>query len=81
MGTVEPINPDLCVCNHLKQEHGGRMTNFFKSIPGSKALTKKLAQERLTNSDIPRPKQVYGCLICSCKQFSGLHESDSLGVS
>jgi hypothetical protein len=71
----EPINPDVCVCMHLKQEHGGKLTDFFKKLPGTSSLIAKLAQERLTNSDMPRPKKVYACMLCNCKQFkSGSEE-------
>jgi hypothetical protein len=68
---VEPMNPDVCSCLHLKEEHGGKMTGFFKSLPGTGALVAKLAQERLTNPNMPRPKKVYACLLCGCKQFEG----------
>jgi hypothetical protein len=69
MGVVEPVNPEICVCLHMKQEHGGKLTGFFKSIPGGQDLARKLAQERLTNPEMPRPKKVHGCLICDCKEF------------
>ena len=56
MGVVEPVNPDICSCLHMKVEHGGKLTQFFKNLPGSSSLVAKLAQERLTNPEMPRPK-------------------------
>ena len=70
MGAVEPVNPDICSCLHMKVEHGGKLTQFFKSLPGSSSLVAKLAQERLTNPEMPRPKKVFACLLCDCKQFT-----------
>ena len=72
MGVVEPINPDICQCSHMKEEHGGRLTGLFKSLPGTGALVAKLAQDRVITPNMPRPKKVYACLICSCNQFKGM---------
>lgn len=72
MGVVEPINPDVCICRHMKVEHGGRLTGFFKNLPGTTNLIVKLAQERLTNPDMPRPKKAYACMLCTCKQFRSI---------
>jgi len=81
MGVVEPVNPDVCICGHMKVEHGGKLTQFFKTLPGTSSLVAKLAQERLTNPDMPRPKKVYACFLCSCKQFQSFNEADTVGVS
>ena len=69
MGRIEPVNPDICSCLHLKQEHGGSMAGFFKRLPGARALVIKLAQERVTNPNMPKPQKFYACLLCNCKQF------------
>ena len=71
MDMVKPINSDVCICEHMKVEHGGKLTGFFKSLPGTGSLIAKLAQERLMNPNMPRPKKVYACLLCNCKQFEG----------
>ena len=81
MGVVEPVNPDVCICGHMKAEHGGKMTQVFKTLPGTSSLVKKLAQERLMNPDMPRPKKAYACLLCSCKKFKGLGTGEYVGVS
>ena len=81
MGVVEPVNSDVCICGHMKVEHGGKLTQFFKTLPGTSTLVQKLAQERLMNPEMPRPKKAYACLLCSCKQFQGLREADTVGVS
>ena len=36
MGVVEPVNPDVCICGHMKVEHGGKMTQVFKTLPTKK---------------------------------------------
>ena len=62
--------PELCVCLHMKQEHGGKLANFFKGLPGGKSLAIKLAAARLSNPNMPRPKEVHCCLVCSCEQYN-----------
>ena len=81
MGVVEPVNPEVCLCGHMIQEHGGKLTKFFKTLPGTSSLLQKLSHERLMNPDMPRPKKAYACMLCICKQFQSFHDSDTLGVS
>jgi hypothetical protein len=72
--TVRPdnkINPDICmVCNHLKLEHGGKLTSFAKRVPGGSKFMEQLRVARLQGT-LPSTKKYYACMVldCMCKEF------------
>ena len=65
------VNPDICVvCNHLKLEHGGRLTSFAKGVPGGNKFLEQLRAARIQGS-IPSPDKPHACMVldCMCKEF------------